>query len=135
VQKLLADREAALEEAQKRLADAEARVLKLERRQAELRRRGVTEQEIDRALGDELALAELDASASRAAIKTGEAELELLALRKQECEKRIAAANEAIAVAGQQLLHANALCEKAGASARMAEAHAIARRKAELKVR
>ncbi len=91
--------------------------------------------EVDRAIGDEIVLAQHDASAARASIKTAEAELELIALRRQEAEARLAAANDAIAAAGQQLLHASALCESAGASARMAEATAIARRKAELEVR
>jgi hypothetical protein len=133
--KMAQDREAALDEAEKRRAGADGYLVALRRREAQLREKGVSEREIDRAIGDQIALTQLEASAARAQIKTIKAELELLGVRKQQAGARLAAAEEGIAVAGQQLIHASALCDTAGASARMAEAHAKARRKAELEIR
>jgi hypothetical protein len=134
LKKQTADREAALDEAEKRRAGADAYLASLKRREAELRAKGVTEREIDKALGDQIVLTQLEANAARAQIKTIKAEIELLAISEQEASARIASASDGIAVSGQQLIHASALCDTAGASARMAEAHAIAKRKAELEV-
>lgn len=130
-----ADRQLALAEAERRLAGAQAHLAKLRRREAELRASGATPVEVERAVGDDIALAQLEVSAARASIKTIEAEIELVTLRRREAEARIESASDGIAAAGQQLLHASALCDTAGATARAAQAQAIARRKAELKVR
>jgi chromosome segregation ATPase len=135
LRKLGADEEASLEEAQKRQEGADAHLGQLRRREAELRARGVTDKEIDKALGESIALTQLEASSARAQIKTIKTALELLEVRKQEASARINSATEGIAVAGSQLLHASALCDTAGASARMAEAHSMAKRRAELEVR
>jgi hypothetical protein len=133
--KLTAEREDATLEAEKRRAGAEALLTTLRRREAELRTKGVSEAEIDRALGDQIALAELERNAARASLKTLKAEIELVSARKQESQARIITAEQRMSAAGQQLLHASALCDTAGAAAREAQAHAIARRKAELNVR
>lgn len=128
-------REEALQDAERRRIGADGQLAALHRRAAELKARGVSDREIERSLGDEMALAQLEASMARASLKTIRAELEMLNQRKQLSQAKIATAQEGVAAAGQQLLHASALCDTAGAEARMAEAHAIARRKAELQVR
>lgn len=135
LQKLEAERQDALTDAQTRKAGSEAIHAQLQRRQIEMRAKGLSEKEIDNAIGDDLALAQLDATTARSTIKTLEAELELIGQRRQEANRRIAAANERKSVASQELLTARTLCDKAGAAARAAEAHAVAKRKAELKVR
>lgn len=134
LKKLQQVREEALDEAEKRRVAADAGLAAMKRRVQELRGKGVSEREIDASYGDKIAIAELEGNSARASIKTIKAELELIGVLKQEATARVASANEGIAVAGQQLLTASALCDKAGASARMAEAQAIAKRKAELNV-
>jgi len=130
-----AEREEALDEAEKRRIAADGSLEVTKRRVAELRAKGVSERELTDSYGDKLALAELEANSARSSIKTIRAEIELIGIMKQEAQTRVKSASDGIAVAGQQLLTASALCDKAGASARMAEATAIAKRKAELEIR
>src|SRR5205823_81304 len=57
-----AEAEAALGEAEERQAGSQARLSALERRQAQLRAKGLSERELDNAIGDDLALAQVDVS-------------------------------------------------------------------------
>jgi hypothetical protein len=135
VQKSLAAAEDGLKQAEDAGREAELQLEVVRRRERELARNGLTSDEVGRAIGGDEVLAELRLEKARATAQTLRARIALLHLQEAACRNRISSAGAAIDTAGQQLLFGKALAEQALAAGKIAEARAIAGRKAELDAR
>jgi hypothetical protein len=109
----------------------EIRLADLRLRAEQLRRKGLSSVEIDRAVGVDLILAECDVRCAKSGLKTLEADIELLDLELQASKGRLEAASRAYDLAGQRLLLATALADSAASEGQSAEARALAAQKEE----
>lgn len=134
-EKSLSDERQALREAEHRVREAEARLAERRRRQDDLRGGGLTSGELGRAIGSDLAIAELAVSEARAAVATATEEIALLEIQARASREHMTGATIASEISGETLLLARALAEQALAAAHMAEARALAGRQAELDAR
>jgi hypothetical protein len=131
-EKSISDDHQALRECERCGRDAETKLAEARRHEDDLRNHGLTSDELSRAMGSDMAIAELAVTQEKARAATLREQISLLEIEAKAANERVTSAGIRREASGQTLLLARALAEQGLASARMAEARALAARRAEI---